>query len=116
MVHSEVELILQCILDLQSQSIDLKNAFAQADIPSVDPVWIELPKDFNSNGVQWNFFFRFKKILYGQAKASLFLYKNLWIGLLDHSFVVSKVYPCLFMSKNINFMVYVDDFLFRKHL
>ena len=42
-------LILQCILGLQSQSIDLKNAFAQADIPSGEPFFIELPRDFNSD-------------------------------------------------------------------
>ena len=36
-------LILQCILGLQSQSIDYSNAFAQADIPSGEPVFIELP-------------------------------------------------------------------------
>ena len=35
-------LILQCILGLQSQSIDFTNAIAQADIPSGEPVFIEL--------------------------------------------------------------------------
>ena len=33
-------LILQCIIGLQSQSIDFKNTFAQADIPSEEPVFI----------------------------------------------------------------------------
>ena len=39
-------LILQCILGLQSQSIDFTNAFAQADIPSEESVFIEIPRDF----------------------------------------------------------------------
>ena len=43
-------LILQCILGLKSQSIDLKSAFAQADIPSGGPVFIEIPRDFNIDG------------------------------------------------------------------
>ena len=43
-------LILQCILGLQSQSIYFTNSFAQADIPSGEPVLIELPRDFNSDG------------------------------------------------------------------
>ena len=33
-------LILQCILYLQSQSIDFTNSFAQADIPSGEPISI----------------------------------------------------------------------------
>ena len=33
-------LILQCILGLQSQSIEFTNAFAQADIPSGEPIFI----------------------------------------------------------------------------
>ena len=45
-------LILQCILGLQSQSIDFTNAFAQADIPSGEPVFIELTRDFKSDGGQ----------------------------------------------------------------
>ena len=43
-------LILQCILGLKSQSIDFTNAFDQADIPSGEPVFIELPRDFKSDG------------------------------------------------------------------
>ena len=39
-------LILQCILGLQSQSIDFTNAFAQADISSGEPVFIEITRDF----------------------------------------------------------------------
>ena len=40
-------LLLQCILDFKSQSIDFTNAFAQADISSGDLVFIELPRDLN---------------------------------------------------------------------
>ena len=43
-------LILQCILCLQSKSIDFTNVFSQADIPSGDPVLIELYRDINSDG------------------------------------------------------------------
>ena len=39
-------LILQCILGLQSQSIDFTDAFAQADIPSGDTIQIEIPREF----------------------------------------------------------------------
>ena len=61
-------LVLKCILGLQSQSIDFTNAFAQAYIPSGEPVSIELPKYFIIDGGQRNVVLRLKKILYGQAK------------------------------------------------
>ena len=43
-------LILQCILGLQSQNIDFTNAFVQADIPSEETVFVEIPRDFKSDG------------------------------------------------------------------
>ena len=58
-------LILQCILGLQSQSIDITNAFYQADIPIREPVFIELPGDFKSDGGQHDAVIKLKKILYG---------------------------------------------------
>ena len=63
-------LILQCILGLQSQSIDFKNDFDQVDITSGYPVLIEITRDFNSNGVQYDVVIRIKKSLYGQDEAT----------------------------------------------
>ena len=60
-------LILQCILGLQSQSIDFTNAFAQADIPSGEPVFIELTRDFKSDEGQNDVVIKLKKSIYGQA-------------------------------------------------
>ena len=62
-------LILQCILVLQSHIIDFTNAFSQADIPSGNPVFIELPRGFKSDGGQYDIVIRLRKILYGQAEA-----------------------------------------------
>ena len=63
-------LILKCILGFQSQSIDFTNDFAQADITSVEPVLIELPRDFKSDRVQYDVVIKLKKSLYGQAEAA----------------------------------------------
>ena len=70
-------LILQCILCLQSQSIDFTNAFAQADIPSEEAVFIELLRDFKSDGGQYDVVLKLKKILYGQAEAACLWYEKL---------------------------------------
>ena len=55
---------------------------------------------------------KLKKILYGQAEAARLWYENLLNGLLERDFVMSKVDPCLFISKTVICVVYVDDFLF----
>ena len=70
-------LIFQFILGLQSQSIDFTNAFAQADIPIGEPVFIELPRDFKSDGGQGDVVLRLKKSLYVQAEASRLWYEKL---------------------------------------
>ena len=51
-------LILQCMLGLQSQSIDFKNASAQPDITRVDDV------------VKCDFVIRLKKSLYSQVEST----------------------------------------------
>ena len=86
-------LILQCILGLKSQSIDLTDAFAQADIPSGEPVFIELPRDFRSYGGQHGVVLKLKKSLYGQSEAARLWYEKLRNGLLERGFLMSKVDP-----------------------
>ena len=105
-------LILKCILGLQSQIIDFKNAFAQADTTNGEPFFIGIPRYFKSDGGQDDVVIKLKKCLHGQAKDARLWYENLRNGLLKRSFVTSKVDTCLFMSKNVICVVYVDDCLF----
>ena len=105
-------LILQCIIGLKSQSIDFTNAFTQEDIPSGEPVFIKLPRDFKSYGGQYYVVIKLKKILYGQAEAAHPCYEKLRNVLLERGFVMSKVDHCLFMSKTVICVVYVDYCLF----
>ena len=70
-------LILQCILCLQIQSIDFTNASSWSDIPSGEPVFIELPMGFNNDGGKCDYVLRFKKIIYGQAEAACLWYEKL---------------------------------------
>ena len=105
-------LILQCILGLRSQSIDLTNAFAQEDIPIGEADFIGLPSYFKCNEGQCDVVLRLKKSLYGQAEAVRLYYENLRHGFLDPGFVMRKFDPCLFMSKTVICVVYVNDCLF----
>ena len=62
---------------LQSQSIDFTNAFAQADISSGEPVFIELPRNFKNDGGQHDVVLKLNKSLYGQAEAARPWYEKL---------------------------------------
>ena len=79
----------------------------QEYIPSEDPILIEIPRDFNSDGVKYDYVLMLKKIPYGQAEAARLWYEKLLNGLLYRSFVGIKVDPCLFMSKTFICLVYV---------
>ena len=95
-----------------SKNIDFKNSFAQVDLPSREKVFIKLPRDFKSDGGQGDVVLRLKKRLYVQAKDARLWYEFFRNGLLERGFVTSKVDPCLFMSKNVICVVYVDGCLF----
>ena len=105
-------MILQCILGLKSQSIDFTNAFSQANIPSGEPVLIELTRDLKIYGGQHDVVLKLKNSLYGQAKHARLWYENLLNVLLERGFVMSNVDPCLFISKTVMCVVYADDCLF----
>ena len=108
-------LILQCILDLQSNIIDFTNAFSQADITNGRSVFIEIPSHFKSDGGKYDVIIRFKKCLYCQDKSSRLWYKKVLNVFLYRGFVVSKVYPWLFMPKTVICVLYVDDCIFWEH-
>ena len=76
-------LIFQCILGLQSQSIEFSNSFDQEDIPSWEPVFVELTRYFNSDGEKCDVVLRLNKSLYVQAEAARLWYEN---GLLECGF------------------------------
>ena len=104
-------LILTCILQLETLSVDFSNAFAQADIPNDSEVYIEVPKDFESVEEK-DIVLRLHKALYGQAEAPRLWYEKLKAGLEKRGIKATIADPCLFISENIICIVYVDDCLF----
>ena len=69
-------------------------------------------RGFKSDGGQGDVVIKLKKSLYGQAEAARLFYEKLRNGLLERGLVTSKEYTCLFMSKTVICVVYVDDCLF----
>ena len=68
--------------------------------------------NFKSDGGQHDVVLKLKEIIYGQAEAARLWYEKFLNGLLERGLVMSKVDTCLFMSKTVIYVVYVDDCLF----
>ena len=92
--------------------MDFKNGFSLEYIPSGNPVFVELLRYFKSDGGKCDAVLGLNKSLNSQVEDTCLWYENLQNGLLYHSFVVSKLDPCVFMSKTIICVLYVDDFMF----
>ena len=112
MGHSEVDVDFAVYYRFANSKYWLQNSLSQADIPSGEPVFIVLPRDFKSDGGQHDVVLKLKKSLYGQADAPRLWYEKFRNGLLEHGFVMIKVDTCLFMSKTVICVVYVDYCLF----
>ena len=100
-------LIMTIILKLKTLQVDFSNVFAPADIPPDNPVYIEVPTDFEAN-LGENAVLKLKKFLYGQAEAPRLWYYKLRKGLEDRGFVASTVDQCLFMSPTVICIAYMD--------
>ena len=99
-------------MDQSRLTIEFTNFFAQANIPGGEPVFIELPRDFKSDGGKYDVVLKLNKSIYVQAEAARLWYEKLRNGLLESGFLMINVYPCLFMSKTVICVVYVDDCIF----
>ena len=112
MGHSEVDFDFTVYYRFAESKYWLHKFLCSGIYSSGDPVFIEITRDFKSDGEQGDVVLRLKKSVYGQSEAARLWYKNLRDGLLECGFVMSKMDPCLFMSKTVICVVYVDDFLF----
>ena len=109
MVHNEVDVDFAVYSRFAESKYWLHKWLSQADIPSGEPVLIELSRYFKSDGEQGDVVIILNKSLYGQAKSARLWYEKLRNGLLDRGFVLIKVDPFLFMSKTVVGVVYVYD-------
>ena len=101
-------LVLTIILGMVTRAVDFSNAFAQADMPPDMQVYLEMPENFAPNDGS-DSVLRLKKSLYGQLVAPRLWYEKLSTGLIDRGFVMSDVDPCMFISKKVVVLCYVDD-------
>ena len=101
-------LILTLLRKLVCTQVDYNNAFAQA--PLDDPIYIEIPKGFFSE--EEDTVLLHERSLYGLVQAPKLWYEHLKDNLIARGFTPSEFDPCLFISKKVICVVYVDDCLF----
>jgi Reverse transcriptase (RNA-dependent DNA polymerase) len=93
------------LFGLKTKSIDFSNAFVQAALK--DPIFVHLPRGFHHANP--NACLKLKKSLYGISQAPRLWFENLLDKLLARGLCQSKLDPCLFYSKTVYLVVYVDD-------
>lgn len=99
-------LVLSIILDLKTVQVDYTNAFVQAK--AAPGTYIEMPRMFQEEG----FIYELKCNLYGQRDAPIKFFEHLKSGLEQHGFTQSVYDRCLFISKDVIVLTYVDDCIF----
>jgi hypothetical protein len=91
---------------LKTKSIDFSNAFVQAILN--DPIYVHLPRGFWHEGSN-DICCKLKKSLYGITQAPRLWFEHLHDKLVARGFHQSRYDPCLFYSKEVYLVVYVDD-------
>jgi len=102
---------LATLKGLVSRQIDFVQAFPQA--PLDDEVYMQLPKGCITadEGDASTHVLRLRRNIYGLRQAAMNWFEHLRTGLLQRGFKQSTIDPCLFTTKDIIIVVYVDDTL-----
>ena len=105
---STIRLVLYFTLffNLSTRCIDFSNAFVQA--PLTDPIYVHLPRGFHSTDDR-DVCLKLKKSLYGITQAPRLWYEHLKAKLEKRGFKQSRLDPCLFYSKSVMLVIWVDD-------
>ena len=103
-------LTLSLTLKWETCTIDFSSAFVQA--PLHDPVWIHLPRGFQSSKSSKrdsSTCLRLLKSLYGLSVAPRLWYQHLLEALTSYGFRQCANDPCLLYTSSMLIVVYVDD-------
>ena len=99
-------LIMSILMNLETKQIDYTAAFVHAPIDCL--VYVEMPPRFGIPGKVW----RLKKSLYGLKNSPRNFFLHTKGKLESFGFAQSDADPCLFISKDVICLIYVDDALF----
>jgi hypothetical protein len=102
-------LILSVVLGLSTKQVDYTAAFVQAELDDDEHIYVEMPRGFKEKGKV----LKLKRALYGLRQSPRTWFEHLKHKLVDEcDFEQSPNDPCLFYTKDVICVVYVDDCLF----
>jgi hypothetical protein len=88
---------------------DITAAFIHGRVPSTETIYVHQPRGFYRG--QGNEVLRLKRTLYGLKQSSRYFFQYLTKHLVKQGLTASAFDPCLFISKNLIVVIYVDDIL-----
>ena len=101
-------MILAARENLISAQCDITAAFVHAHLPKGEKVYVHQPRGFNRGS---QYVLSLKRSLYGMRQSPRYFFQYLSKRLEKHGVLPSNLDPCLFCSKNLVVIVYVDDLL-----
>ena len=102
-------MVLAAKLGLVSAQCDITAAFLHAKLPSNENIYVHQPRGFMKGGP--DYVLRLNRTLYGLRQAPRYFFKYLSARLERQGLRASNFDPCLFLSKDLIVVVYVDDLL-----
>ncbi len=104
-----IAMILAIKLKLVSVQCDITAAFIHGQVPSTETIYVHQPRGFHRG--QGDEVLRLKCTLYGLKQSSRYFFQYLTKRLVKQGLTASAFDPCLFISKNLTVVIYVDDIL-----
>jgi len=102
-------MILASKLNLVSAQYDITAAFLHAKVPAHEKIYVHQPRGFVRGGS--NFVLSLDRFLYGLKQSPRYFYKYLSERMENQGLVPSQFDPCLFLSKDLIVLCYVDNLL-----
>jgi hypothetical protein len=97
---------------LISVQCNITAAFIHARVPATESIYVHHPRGFNGKGDE---VLRLKQTLYGLTQSPRYFFQYVTGHLIKQGLTASKLDPCLFISKSLIVIIYVDDILiYRK--
>ena len=103
-----VMMVLAAKLKLKSAQCDITAAFLHAEVPKDRNIFVHQPRGFRKHP---DYVLKLNRFLYRMRDSPRFFFKYLSERLARQGLVPSNFDPCLFLSKDLIVLCYVDDLL-----
>jgi hypothetical protein len=102
-------MILAIKLKLISVQCDITAAFVHGRVPPTETIYVHQPRGFHRG--KGDKVLSLKRTLYGLKQSSRYFFQYLTEHLVKQGLTASNLNPCLFISKRLIVVIYIDDIL-----